>query len=112
MPSPGAEGVSAAPTTHRRPRLGPAAHLHTLASMRHESSVTSISWIPSEAIDALAQKIPFDMGLGHYDGPPPDAFDDLETLRDNDRFRFANHLAAFIDVKDGQIIDHGYTGGG
>jgi hypothetical protein len=80
--------------------------------MRHESSVTSISWIPSEAIDALAQKIPFDMGLGHYDGPPPDSFDDLETLRDNDRFRFANRLAAFIEVKDGQIIDHGYTGGG
>jgi hypothetical protein len=39
--------------------------------MRIESSVTAISWIPSEAIEGLP-KIPFDLGIGHYDEPPPD----------------------------------------
>ena len=39
--------------------------------MRIESSVTAISWIPSEAIEGMP-KIPFEMGIGHYDEPPPD----------------------------------------
>jgi hypothetical protein len=36
--------------------------------MRIESSVTAISWIPSEAIEGMP-KIPFEMGIGHYDEP-------------------------------------------
>ena len=39
--------------------------------MRVESSVTSISWIPSEAITGMT-KMPFEMGMAHYDPPPPD----------------------------------------
>ena len=39
--------------------------------MRIESSVTSVSWIPSEAIEGLP-KLPFELGIGHYDEPPPD----------------------------------------
>jgi hypothetical protein len=81
--------------------------------MRIESSVTAISWIPSEAIQGMP-KIPFEVGIGHYDEPPPDriAPADLERLRDEDRFREANELRAWIDVEDDKIVDAGYTGGG
>src|SRR5919201_1500749 len=81
--------------------------------MRIESSVTAISWIPSEAIEGMP-KLPFELGIGHYDEPPPDHLEegDLERLRDADRFREANHLAAFVDVEDGKIVGHGHTGGG
>ena len=81
--------------------------------MRIESSVTAISWIPSEAIEGMP-KIPFEVGIGHYDEPPPDriAPADLERLRDEDRFREANELRAWIEVEDDKIVDAGYTGGG
>ena len=79
--------------------------------MRIESSVTSVSWIPSEAVEG-ATKLPFAMGVAHYDAPLPDRIDDLVALRDTDRFRFANVLSAWVDVDDGRIIDAGYSGGG
>lgn len=79
--------------------------------MRIESSVTSISWIPSEAVTG-ANKVVFEAGFTHYDEPPPDVVDDLEGLRAADGFRFANRLAAWIEVEDGRIVDRGYTGGG
>jgi Cyclic nucleotide-binding domain len=81
--------------------------------MRVESSVTSISWIPSEAIEGMP-KMPFEIGIGHYDPPPPDTLQegDLERLRDEDRFREANELKAWIEVEDGRIVGHGYEGGG
>ncbi|MDX1657354.1 MAG: cyclic nucleotide-binding domain-containing protein [Nitriliruptorales bacterium] len=79
--------------------------------MRHESSVTSISWIPSEAMSGM-MRLPMDIGLGHYDDPPPDVIEDLEALREADRFRFANELRAFIEVEDDEIVDAGYLGGG
>ena len=79
--------------------------------MRIESSVTSVSWIPSEAVTGLT-KSAFEAGFTHYDDPPPDRIDDLEALRLEDRFRFANRLAAWIEVADGRIVDAGYTGGG
>ena len=65
--------------------------------MRVESSVTSVSWIPSEAIKGMV-KMPFEVGVGHYDEPLPDVVDvnNLEVMRDNDQFRFANHLRAWI----------------
>lgn len=81
--------------------------------MRIESSVTAISWIPSEAIQGLP-KIPFDLGVGHYDEPPPDRLEEgeLERLRDSDRFREANHLKAWIEVEDGKVVDCGHAGEG
>jgi Cyclic nucleotide-binding domain len=79
--------------------------------MRIESSVTSVSWIPSEAITGLA-KVPFEAGFTHYDDPPPDVIDDLEALRAADRFRFANELRAWIEVENGKVVDHGHSGGG
>lgn len=81
--------------------------------VRIESSVKAISWIPSEAIEGLP-KVPFELGIGHYDEPPPDHLreGDLERLRDSDRFREANDLRAWIEVEDGRVVDHGYEGGG
>jgi hypothetical protein len=79
--------------------------------MRIESSVTSISWIPSEAVAGVT-KVPFEMGVAHYDDPPPDHIDSLTALQEADRFRFANHLSAWIEVDDGRIVDHGQGGGG
>lgn len=80
--------------------------------MRRTSSVTSVSWIPSEAIPG-PMKIPFSMGVGHYDQPLPDKLGDLTAWRDADKFRFANRLEAWIDVdEDGTITDHGHAGGG
>jgi hypothetical protein len=78
--------------------------------MRIQSSVTSVSWIPSEAVTGMT-KLPFEVGVTHYDNPPPDVIDDLEAMGANDGFRFANRLGAWIDVENGQIVDHGYTGG-
>ena len=80
--------------------------------MRHSSSVTSVSWIPSEAIPG-PMKIPFSLGIGHYDPPLPGELGDLVEWRDADRFRFANNLAAWIEVDDGgTITDCGHTGQG
>ena len=78
---------------------------------RFESSVIAISWIPSEAITGPS-KVPFELGVTHYDEPPPDRIDDLEELRTSDRFREANELRAFIEVEDGRIVDAGHLGRG
>ena len=80
--------------------------------MRYESSITSLSWIPSEAVTG-ALKVTFDAGVSHYDDPPPGELDDLEALRDADRFRFANLLRAWIETDDsGEVTGAGYSGGG
>jgi hypothetical protein len=79
--------------------------------MRVESSVTSITWIPSEAISGMP-KMPFEMGIAHYDEPPPDRIDDLEAMHENDLFREANELKAWIEVEDDKIVDQGYEGQG
>ena len=71
--------------------------------MRVASSITSISWIPSEAVTGLNKGI-FESGFTHYDDPPPDHIADLDALRDADGFRFANHLAVWIEVEDGRIV--------
>ena len=79
--------------------------------MRIESSVTSVSWIPSEAITG-PMRLPMDVGVGHYDPPPPDRVDDaeLDRLVDSDSLRFANQLSAWVDVEDGTIVGAGYSG--
>ena len=79
--------------------------------MRIESSVTSLSWIPSEAVKGMT-RLPFEMGVAHYDPPPPDVLDDLDGLRQADRFRFANELRAWIEVDDGRVVAWGHAGGG
>ena len=81
--------------------------------MRTASSVTAISWIPSDAIEGMP-KLPFELGVARYDAPPPEHLEegDLERLRAEDRFREANRLAAFIEVEDGRIVGHEYKGTG
>jgi len=83
--------------------------------MRHESSILSLSWIPSEAIEG-SMRVPFDIGVAHYDDPPPDKISSaaaLERLRKADGFRFANRLTAWVEVNDkGRITGAGYEGGG
>lgn len=78
--------------------------------MRHSARVTSLSWIPTEAVPGI-NKTAFTVGFTHYDEPPPDHIDDIGALRDADRFRFANSLDAWIEVRGGHIIDAGYSGG-
>jgi hypothetical protein len=79
--------------------------------VRIESSVTAVSWIPSEAISGFT-KLPFETGITHYDAPPPDRLGDLEAWRVEDRFREANELRAYIEVEDGRIVGHGHLGRG
>lgn len=78
--------------------------------MRHESCVTSLSWIPSEAVTSALARAAFDVGVAHYDNPPPAELGDIEELRTADRFRFANVLRAWIDVDgSGRITGSGYS---
>lgn len=79
--------------------------------MRIESSVTAISWIPSEAVEGLA-KMPFTFGVAHYDDAPPDRLVDIDLMHRADLFREANELRAWIEVDDGKIVDHGHNGRG
>ena len=79
--------------------------------MRIEKKVVSVSWIPSEAIEGMT-KLPFEMGVAKYDDPPPDKLDDPGALVKADLARFANELRAWIEVEDGRIVDHGYSGQG
>jgi hypothetical protein len=79
---------------------------------RFTSSVTSLSWIPSEAITG-STRLPFDLGVTHYDEPPPDVIEDLDALHRAGAFRFANRLEGWVDVDDdGRIVAAGQSGGG
>jgi hypothetical protein len=80
--------------------------------VRIESSVTSVSWIPREAIEGMV-KLPFELGVAHYDLPPPDRLDDLQALIASSAIRFANELRAFIEVDDdGRVTGYGHLGRG
>ncbi len=84
----------------------------TVSPCEFESSVTSLSWIPSEAVRG-GTRVAFDTGLTHYDVPPPDAVGDLHALAADDRFRFANCLSAAMEVdENGTVTACSYTGGG
>jgi hypothetical protein len=80
--------------------------------VRIESSVISVSWIPREAIEGVV-KLPFELGVAHYDLPPPDRLDDLEGLLGSSAIRFANELRAFVELDDdGRVTGHGHLGRG
>ena len=80
--------------------------------MRIESSVTTVSWIPSEAVTGPVNSTVFDSGITHYDDPLPDTLGDLDEWKREDRYRFANRLSAAIEVgDDGTITGAAYTGG-
>ncbi|WP_026877466.1 cyclic nucleotide-binding domain-containing protein [Jiangella gansuensis] len=79
-----------------------------MSTTRIEASAASLSWIPSEAVTGLA-KAAFETGFAHYDPPPPETVGDLEELRADDRFRYANVLSGWADVEDGRIVRAGYS---
>jgi len=79
--------------------------------MRIESSVTSLSWIPSEAISGM-MRLPFDIGPVHYDDPPPDRIANIPELAGSGAVRFINDLRAWIEVENGSIVSHGHSGRG
>jgi Cyclic nucleotide-binding domain len=79
--------------------------------MRIESSVTSVSWIPSTAVVGSA-KIPFGAGVMHYDDPPPEQLKDLDAAVGPEGARFANELRAWIEVEDGRVTGYGQGGAG
>ena len=84
--------------------------------MRYEGSITTLSWIPPEAVEGLA-KLPFGRGVAHWDVPPPErigvAGATIDELSAADRLRFANHLDAWIEVDEhGKVVGAGYQGGG
>jgi len=80
-----------------------------------QAAVTSVSWIPSEAVTG-ANKVMFSgAGPAHYDDPLPDRLGDLQNWKDEDRFRFANDLRVSVRVEDGpdgkpQIVGADYVG--
>jgi hypothetical protein len=78
--------------------------------MRVESTATSLSWIPSEAVTGLTRTA-FEVGFTHYDAPPPGTVTDLDELRRADRFRFANRLHAWAEFEDGRPVRYGADGG-
>jgi cyclic nucleotide-binding protein len=79
--------------------------------MRYESSTTSVSWIPSEAIPGM-MRLPFDLGPVHYDDPPSDELRDIPALSRSGAVRFINDLRAWVDVENGLIVGHGHSGRG
>lgn len=74
--------------------------------------MTSVSWIPSEAVSG-PMKLGFASGMSHYDAPPPARIGpaQLEALRDADAFRFANALQVWADFEGDRVVAHGRTGG-
>jgi cyclic nucleotide-binding protein len=79
--------------------------------MRIESSVTSLSWIPSEAISGV-MRLPFDLGPVHYDDPPPDRINDIPEIARSGAVRFVNELRAWVEVENESIVGHGHSGRG
>ena len=79
--------------------------------MRYESSVTSMSWIPSEAIGGI-MRLPFDLGPTHYDDPPPDQIHDVQAIAHSGAVRFINDLRAWVEVENGLIVRYGHSGRG
>jgi hypothetical protein len=77
--------------------------------MRVESAITSVTWLPFAALDALPD-LPLGLAVAHYDEPPGERIGELAALREADAFREANELRAWIEVEEGRIIGHGVDG--
>jgi len=82
-----------------------------VGSTRIRASATCLSWIPPQAVEG-AFRLPFSLGIAHYDAPPPESAPDVDGLLATDAIRFANQIQAWVDVTDGQITGYGMDGGG
>jgi hypothetical protein len=77
--------------------------------MRVESSVTAVTWLPFEALDRMPT-VPLELAVAHYDDHPGEVLGDLDALRNEDAFREANDLRAWIEVESGEIVAYGHEG--
>ena len=60
----------------------------------------------------MLYKVPFGVRMAHYDVAPPDLLPDVREYLGNDRARFANLLRGWAEVRDGEIVEYGHSGGG
>jgi hypothetical protein len=79
--------------------------------MRIQSTATSLSWIPSEAVTG-PMRATFASGLTHYDAPPAGTLGDLDELREQDAFRYANRLHAWVEFDGNRPVEYMQDGGG
>ena len=56
---------------------------------RVESSVTSLSWIPMDAMQGVG-KLAVDLGIGQWDLPPPDRLERLDDRTDTSPYTTDN----------------------
>ncbi|MGH3496178.1 MAG: cyclic nucleotide-binding domain-containing protein [Nocardioidaceae bacterium] len=80
--------------------------------MHVQGCVTAVSWIPSEAVTGLVYRVPFSVGLSHYDATPPTVLPPLDEFLAADRARFVNRLQAWIEVRDGVVVEYSHEGAG
>jgi hypothetical protein len=80
-------------------------------TMHIESSITAVSWIPDGSVTGLA-RLPFSLGVTHYDARPPARLDADSLGSFGERVREVNRLEAWIEVRNGRIADGGYRGPG
>lgn len=75
--------------------------------MRIDAAVLSLSWIPSEAVTGLPKQV-LEAGVTRSDEPPPGRVTraDLEGLRADARFRFANDQAGELVAEAGLAEGH------
>lgn len=81
--------------------------------MRLEATATTVSWIPSEIVTGTLRR-GFDVGLAHYDDPPPASLErgQVHALCAADRLRFGNVLSGWAEVTDGRVTGAGYDEAG
>jgi hypothetical protein len=79
--------------------------------MRIEATARCLTWIPPLAVEGTF-KLPFRLGISHYDAPPPDEVHDVDALVAADAIRFANELTGWIEVDRGRITAYGANGRG
>ena len=67
--------------------------------MRVESSVSSVTWVPSDSVTGVA-RLQFIVGLAGPDDPPPDRVDSVEALLAQNLVRQINELVAWAEFDD------------
>lgn len=82
-----------------------------MVTMNCRSAVTSLSWIPSEAVTGFL-KSTFTLQVSAYDDPPPARIDDDAVRADAYSVRFANRFRARAEfADDGSVAAHDVGGG-
>jgi hypothetical protein len=67
--------------------------------VRVESSVSSVTWVPSDSVTGVA-RLQFVVGMAGHDDPPPDHIDSAEALLAQNRVRQINELSAWVEFDD------------